>query len=95
LLSRWDYLTALGSRRAHRGYPHSNTRHLVSNIRLRGRGRRNPGHRSVHRNRQSVHYVGRYRYRLVDAGGRLMIRHKRVELDLTTLRPANDVAIIR
>ncbi|GAA3098053.1 hypothetical protein GCM10010464_71900 [Pseudonocardia yunnanensis] len=89
----------LKSRKAHREYPHSNTRHLVSNIRMRAV----EGDELLvtaafavfrYRNRQAVHYVGRYRYRLVVAGGRLMIRHKRVELDLTALRPANDVAII-
>jgi p-cumate 2,3-dioxygenase beta subunit len=89
----------LKSRKAHREYPHSNTRHLVSNIRLRAV----EGDELLvtaafavfrFRNRQAVHYVGRYRYRLVVSAGRLMIRHKRVELDLTALRPAYDVAII-
>ena len=89
----------LKSRKAHREYPHSNTRHLVSNVRLRaveGDELLVPAAFVVFRfrNRQAVHYVGRYRYRLVVSSGRLMIRHKRVELDLTALRPAYDVAII-
>jgi p-cumate 2,3-dioxygenase subunit beta len=89
----------LESRKAHREYPHSNTRHLVSNIRVRAvEGDELPVTAAFavfrFRDRQAVHYVGRYRYRLVVASGALMIHHKRVELDLTALRPAYDVAII-
>ncbi len=46
------------------------------------------------RNGRGVYYVGRYDYRLTVSGGRLLIKSKRDELDLTELRPAYDVAII-
>jgi p-cumate 2,3-dioxygenase beta subunit len=89
----------LNSRRAHREYPHSNTRHLVTNVRP---GTPGAGVLPVtagfavfrFRNGRGTYYVGRYDYRLAVVDGRLLIRHKRVELDLTALRPAYDVAII-
>lgn len=90
----------LNNRRAHREYPHSNLRHLVTNIRL---GAREGDELDVRasfmvwrfRNGGEKHYVGRYHYRLVtgDAGSGLRIRSKRVVLDMTSLRPASDVAI--
>jgi p-cumate 2,3-dioxygenase beta subunit len=43
---------------------------------------------------KSVYYVGRYLLELTVADGRLRIQSKRVELDLTALRPNYDVAII-
>jgi p-cumate 2,3-dioxygenase subunit beta len=89
----------LNSRKAHREYPHSNTRHLVTNVRL------DPveaGELPVRasfmvwrfRNGRETSYVGGYHYRLVLEGTALKIRAKRVVLDMTTLRPASDVAII-
>lgn len=88
----------LNNRRAHREYPHSNLRHLVTNIRL---GAREGDELEVRasfavwrfRNDTERHYVGRYLYRLVCADGGLRIRSKRVVLDMTSLRPAADVAI--
>ncbi|AIJ21292.1 aromatic-ring-hydroxylating dioxygenase subunit beta [Amycolatopsis methanolica] len=89
----------LNSRRAHREYPHSQTRHLVSNVRLGARVDdvlAVTAAFAVFRSRGGRHvdYVGRYDYRLAVVGGQLLIRHKRVELDMTSLRPAYDVAII-
>ncbi len=89
----------LNSRKAHREYPHSNLRHLLTNVRL---GELRSDELSVNssfmvwrfRNGRETSYVGRYRHRLVLSGGELRIRFKRVELDLTTLRPASDVAVI-
>ena len=46
------------------------------------------------RNGKDVTFVGSYEYRLVERDGQLLIRSKRVVLDMTSLRPANDVAII-
>lgn len=88
----------LNNRRAHREYPHSNLRHLVTNIRL---GDQNGDEREVRasftvwRFRQGTekHYVGSYFYRLVVGEDGIRIRFKRVVLDMTTLRPADDVAI--
>jgi len=89
----------LNSRKAHREYPHSNTRHLVTNVRLRPvEAGELPVRASFtvwrFRNGRETSYVGGYQYRLVLDGAELRIRSKRVVLDMTTLRPASDVAII-
>jgi p-cumate 2,3-dioxygenase beta subunit len=89
----------LNSRKAHREYPHSNTRHLVTNVRL---GPAGPAELPVRasftvwrfRGGRETSYVGGYHYRLVLEGTALKIRSKRVVLDMTALRPASDVAII-
>lgn len=88
----------LNNRRAHREYPHSNLRHLVTNIRL---GHADGDQLAVRasfmvwrfRNGTEKHYVGRYLYTLLAAENGLRIRSKRVVLDMTTLRDASDVAI--
>jgi p-cumate 2,3-dioxygenase beta subunit len=89
----------LNSRKAHREYPHSNTRHLVTNVRLRPvEGEELPVRASFmvwrFRGGRETSYVGGYEYRLVLAEATLKIRSKRVVLDMTALRPASDVAII-
>lgn len=89
----------LNSRKAHREYPHSSCRHLVTNVRVgEPEGDEIPVRASFvmwrSRNGKDVMFVGGYRYRLVDTDGGLRIRHKRVELDMSSLRPANDVATI-
>jgi p-cumate 2,3-dioxygenase beta subunit len=92
----------LKSRRAHREYPHSNLRHLVTNVRLGAvQGGELPVRASFtvwrFRDGREVSYVGCYHYRLVlaeGAEGMVKIRSKRVVLDMTALRPSNDVAII-
>jgi p-cumate 2,3-dioxygenase beta subunit len=89
----------LNSRKAHREYPHSNVRHLVTNVRL---GAVDGGELPVRasfmvwrfRGGRETSYVGGYDYRLVLDGAALKIRSKRVVLDMTALRPASDVAII-
>ena len=89
----------LNSRKAHREYPHSNTRHLVTNVRL---GPVEADELPVwasftvwrFRGGRETSYVGGYHFRLVLADGALKIRSKRVVLDMTALRPASDVAII-
>jgi p-cumate 2,3-dioxygenase subunit beta len=89
----------LNSRKAHREYPHSNTRHLVTNVRL---GPVDADELPVRasftvwrfRGGRETSYVGGYHYRLVLEGTDLRIRSKRVVLDMTALRPASDVAII-
>jgi p-cumate 2,3-dioxygenase subunit beta len=89
----------LNSRRAHREYPHSNTRHMVSNIELATGGQDRldvVAAFAVFRFRgdRAVYYVGRYLMELRIVDGGLHIHSKRVELDLTALRPTFDVAII-
>jgi p-cumate 2,3-dioxygenase subunit beta len=89
----------LNSRKAHREYPHSNTRHLVTNVRLRPvEGGELPVRASFtvwrFRGGRETSYVGGYEYRLILDGEALKIRSKRVVLDMTALRPASDVAII-
>lgn len=89
----------LNNRKAHREYPHSNVRHLVTNVRLGGvTGDELPVRASFtvwrFRGGRESHYVGCYDYRLVLDGPALRIRSKRVVLDMTALRPASDVAII-
>jgi p-cumate 2,3-dioxygenase beta subunit len=89
----------LNSRKAHREYPHSNTRHLVTNVRLGPvEADELPVRASFSvwrfRGGRETTYVGGYEYRLVLAGAALKIRSKRVVLDMTALRPAGDVAII-
>jgi p-cumate 2,3-dioxygenase subunit beta len=93
----------LNSRKAHREYPHSACRHLVTNVRV-GAPEDGPGEPEIpvrasfvvwrSRNGKDAMFVGGYTYRLVERDGALRIRSKRVELDMSTLRPANDVAII-
>ena len=89
----------LNSRKAHREYPHSRLRHLVSNVRVGApEGDEIPVRANFvvwrARNGKDVTFVGSYAYRLVHDDGELRIRGKRVMLDMTSLRPANDVAII-
>lgn len=89
----------LNSRKAHREYPHSACRHLVTNVRVGPPEDEEIPVRAnfvVHRarNGKDSSFVGGYEYRLVHRDGELRIRSKRVVLDMTSLRPANDVAII-
>lgn len=89
----------LNSRKAHREYPHSRTNHQVNNVRL---GTVTNDELPVtaaftvwrFRHGRESHYVGKYRYRLTAVDGQLRIRSKHAILDMTTLRPAGDVAII-
>jgi p-cumate 2,3-dioxygenase beta subunit len=89
----------LNSRKAHREYPHSNLRHLVSNVRLDSPDGGKLSVRAslaVYRSRagRDMCYFGRHRYLLVIIDRKLLIRSKRVELDMTTLRSTGDVGVI-
>jgi p-cumate 2,3-dioxygenase beta subunit len=89
----------LNSRRAYREYPHSNTRHMVSNVELRDRTDNLLEVTAAFavfrfRGERSVYYVGRYLIKLTVVAGHLRIQSKRVVLDMGTLRPTFDVAII-
>jgi p-cumate 2,3-dioxygenase beta subunit len=89
----------LNSRKAHREYPHSALRHLVTNVRVDAPdGDEVPVRASfaVYRSRggKDTVFVGGFTYRLVEIEGALRIRSKRIVLDMSSLRPANDVAVI-
>jgi p-cumate 2,3-dioxygenase beta subunit len=84
---------------AHAEHPHSRTRRLISNVRVRsmeGETIRVTANFAVYRLRmeQLDTYVGRYEYALVWREGRLKIRERRAILDLDSLRPQGKVSII-
>jgi p-cumate 2,3-dioxygenase beta subunit len=89
----------LKSRYAHREYPWSRTRRLITNIRLT----RIAAHEvdveasfAVYRARAEAiaPYVGRYRYVLARVGDTFRIKHRRAELDLERLSDHGAVSII-
>lgn len=88
----------LNSRRAHREFPTSTTRRLLTNIRVLsddGAELTATSNFVVYRVRQGVNaYMGKYRYRLVRTEDGFRIRHRRAELDLETLTPHGTVSII-
>ena len=89
----------LKSRHAHREYPYSRTRHLVTNVRLLEIGEEEIQAAAAFvvyrlRSGQVAPYIGHYRYTLVRANGGFKIRHKRAVLDLETLREHGAVSII-
>lgn len=88
----------LNSRRAHREFPTSRTRRLITNIRILdddGSEITVTANYVVYRIRQGVNaYMGKYRYRLVRHGDGFRIRSRRAELDLETLTPHGTVSII-
>jgi p-cumate 2,3-dioxygenase subunit beta len=94
-----ERVTRLGKRGAHAEFPHSKTRHMVSNILIDtlpdGELQVSAAfyvHRSKEGNTDT--YVGQYRYRLCVIDDKLRIRAKRCILDHETLRPQGRVSII-
>lgn len=89
----------LKSRHAHREYPWSRTRRLVTNVRVTGIA---DGEASVEasfliyrfRSGAAQAFVGHYLYRLVERGDGLKIRYRRATLDHETLRDQGAVSII-
>jgi 3-phenylpropionate/cinnamic acid dioxygenase small subunit len=93
-------ITRLKSRHAHREYPSSRTRRLITNVRLT---RIAPSEIDVEasfavyrsRNEMIAPYVGIYRYTLVrEDGDTFLIRRRRAELDLERLTDHGAVSII-
>jgi p-cumate 2,3-dioxygenase beta subunit len=89
----------LKSRRAHREFPWSRTRRLVTNVRVLGAEGDDvlvTASFLVYRIRggQMDPLVGQYQYRLVRVDGALRIRQRRVQLDLEALSPHGTVSII-
>lgn len=89
----------LMKRTAHAEFPHSRTRHLVSNVRIRNRSDSEIEVGSAfitYRTKDGVTdtYFGSNRYRIVVEGGRLRIKEKRCLLDSEGLRSQGRVSII-
>lgn len=89
----------LKSRKAHREFPYSRTRRLITNIVL-GEGREGgltvSANFCVWRIRAGAvnPYIGRYTYLLVEDGSSFKIRFRRAELDLEALDPHGTLSII-
>ena len=90
----------LKSRHAHREYPYSRTRRVISNVRLT---RVDPGEIDLEasfivyrgRGESIAPYVGLYRYTLVrQETGEFRIRRRRAELDLERLSDHGAVSVI-
>ncbi len=89
----------LMKRTAHAEFPHSKTRHLVSNVLIRQRCEDELAVSAAfvtYRTKDGLTdtYFGSNRYRLVPREGSLRIREKRCLLDTDGLRPQGRVSII-
>jgi p-cumate 2,3-dioxygenase subunit beta len=88
----------LNSRRAHREFPWSRTRRVISNVRVidqSGDEVEVLANFLVYRIRKDVNpYMGQYHYKLVRHGDSFKIRYRRAELDLEALRPHGTVSIM-
>ena len=93
----------LGKKTAHAEFPHSRTRHLITNVRITQADAGENGcinatcNFVVYRSKNGVNdiYPGHSIYRLVvQADGAFRIRSKRAVLDVDTLRPQGKVSII-
>jgi p-cumate 2,3-dioxygenase beta subunit len=89
----------LMKRTAHAEFPHSRTRHVVSNVRIRSRAETELEISSAFitfRTKDGVTdtYFGSNRYKLVQVEGQLRIRDKRCLLDSEGLRMQGRVSII-
>ncbi len=88
----------LNSRRAHREFPWSRTRRMISNVRVladRGDELDIVANLIIYRFRDDViAYVGQYRYTLVRDGDSFRIRRRWAILDLEELRPHGTMSII-
>lgn len=89
----------LKSRKAHREFPYSRTRRLITNVRATtdSNGERHvTANFCVWRLRAGAvnPYIGRYIYRLVPDGDTFKIRYRRAELDLESLDPHGTLSII-
>ncbi len=89
----------LGKKTAHAEFPHSRTRHLITNVRIAQDATTVNATCNfvVYRSKNGVNdvYPGHSLYRLVvQADGSFKIRSKRAVLDVDTLRPQGKVSII-
>ena len=84
---------------AHAEFPHSRTRHLVTNVRILGSQDdelKVAANFAVFRMRNGVEvtYVGRYEYLLTASAEGIKIRHRKVILDQEVLDPHGKISII-
>lgn len=91
----------LNSRRAHREFPHSRTRRLITNVRVMGYDAQRNGFRVEanfivyrFRNTAADPYVGRYVYILRRHESTFRIAERRAELSQEALTPHGTVSII-
>ena len=89
----------LGKKTAHAEFPHSRTRHLITNVRITQEDAvvKAMCNFVVYRSKSGVNdvYPGHSLYRLVaHTDGSFKIRSKRAVLDVDTLRPQGKVSII-
>ena len=89
----------LMKRTAHAEFPHSRTRHLISNVRIKNRSDSEIEVSSsfiTYRTKDGVTdtYFGSIRYRLIAENGRLRIKEKRCLLDSDGLRTQGRISII-
>ncbi|HEY7063357.1 MAG TPA: aromatic-ring-hydroxylating dioxygenase subunit beta [Chloroflexota bacterium] len=89
----------LKSRHAHREYPYSRTRRLITNVRVLDAtddAVTATASFAVYRFREGkgAAYVGRYDYTLLRAGDDFRIRHRRATLDQESLREHGAISII-
>lgn len=89
----------LKSRHAHREFPWSRTRRIISNVRVLEHD--DDGMRVTcsavvyrYRNGQQDHFVGRYEHTLVRTDEGLRIRGRRAELDLERLSPNGSISMV-
>jgi p-cumate 2,3-dioxygenase subunit beta len=91
-------VTRLSSRRAHREFPSSRTRRLITNVRILESSDDEvqvTANFCIYRIRGRVDlYVGRHLFDLVKNGDSFLIRNRRSELDLETLEQHGTVSII-
>ena len=92
-------IARLKSVHAHREYPWSKTRHLVTNVRLLSQDDRKAVAEAAFsvwrfRNADRDCFVGRYEYELARTSDNLRITSKRVILDAVTLAPMGAISII-
>lgn len=92
-------VTRLKSRHAHREFPWSRTRRLITNVRvLRAEGDELDITCSVvvhrYRHQQQDHFVGRYLHTLVRTPEGLKIRSRRAELDMERLSPNGSISMV-
>ncbi|GAA0985698.1 aromatic-ring-hydroxylating dioxygenase subunit beta [Acrocarpospora macrocephala] len=91
----------LNSRKAHREFPWSRTRRLITNVRVRcvseagGEELEVKANFAIYRSRRQLNvYVGEYTYRLVVSGDTFKIRFRRAELDQETLNDHGTLSIV-
>jgi p-cumate 2,3-dioxygenase subunit beta len=90
----------LGKRNAHAEYPHSRTRHLVSNIRIDPASHTNEIVLRcaflVHRYRAEAtdQFIGTSRYKIIRVDGALRIQEKFCRLDVDNLRAQGRISIL-